>query len=264
MEVWHGRTGNNSKSTAADILEACVPGCFTAISSSVLAQLSTKGGGGPSPEKMQIVGKRVCVLADTGKAICLDEENVKTITGGDLISARPCHGACINFRAICKPLLITNRTTTFDVQQKAMKDRFHYFPFTRVFRKCKKNAEKIEGYKTKYIDQFFTAFIRGAHDYAEHLQLRTCDWLEAERARYIDSINPLGVFVDDCCVKEDASQAHTADLYEAYKVWCAVNGERYKSIKWFGSQMVCLFGPTKTMRIDNSRAKGFLGVALAT
>jgi len=269
MEVWHGRTGNNSKSTAADILELCVPGCFTAISSSVLSQISNKGGGGPSPEKMQIVGKRVCVLGDTGKAICLDEENIKTITGGDLISARPCHGACINFRATCKPLLITNRSTTFDVQQKAMKDRFYYFPFTRVFRKCKANAAKIDEYKTTHIGEFFTAFIRGAHDYAENLELRTCPWLEDERARYIASINPIGSFIDECCIKDVEEKEYSAILYERYKSWCALNGERYFSVKWFGMQMTMLFGPTKSMRIRRSStststtlAKGYEGVKL--
>ena len=191
LPVWHGRTGNNSKSTLADLLEACVPGCFTAISATVLSQLNNRGAG-PSPEIMQLVGKRVCVLGDTGKSMVLDEANVKTITGGDMISARACHGACINFRATCKPLLITNRNATFDVQQKAMKDRFHYFPFTRQFRKCKRNTDKIQSFHTTHLDHFFTSFLRGAHDYAEHLELRTCDWLEQERGRYIDSINPVG------------------------------------------------------------------------
>ena len=105
--------------------------------------------------------------------------------------------------------------------------------------------------------------MRGAHDYAEHLELRTCPWLEEERVRYIDSINPIGVFVDECCDRDPSGQEYCASLFEAHKVWCVLNGERYKSIRWFGSQMTMLLGGSRSLRIEKGPcAKAYTGVRI--
>ena len=92
----------------------------------------------------------------------------------------------------------------------------------------------------------------------------TCHKLpEDAEERVRPPLQPFGTFVEECCVKDVTAKEYSAVLYQSYQWWCQRNGERYKSIKWFGSQMTMLFGPTHSLRLNKLPcAKAYVGVQL--
>ena len=60
-------------------------------------------------------------------------------------------------------------------------------------------------------------------------------------------------------MKDVNGQEYCAVLYQSYQCWCQRNGERYKSIRWFGSQMTMLFGTAKSMRLRGGPAADVFG-----
>jgi putative DNA primase/helicase len=50
-------------------------------------------------------------------------------------------------------------------------------------------------------------------------------------------MDKLGGFLDDCCVLDVNAKAQAGDLYQAYKNWCEVGGEKYVGRRRFSEQM---------------------------
>ena len=270
---FHGTTGNNMKSELINILRKCVPKIFTSIDPSVLIASKTQKSSGPTPELLQLRGARVAVLPDTGGSFKVNEFNVKAITGGDLMSARNCGENNISFALLAKPCVCTNHPIVFDVTSAALIERIgnHYFPFTHQFKKNATNNAKCESYKTTLRDEFFTYFIKGAHDYATHGQAISCDWLDAARHEYMAHINPVGQFVDDDCVRQPNAKVYAKDLLEAYAAWCERNGSvAPMNAITFGKRMTAMFGKTKTGKVNPKsttelkQARLYVGLRLKT
>lgn len=266
MPQLHGTSGNNMKSELVQILKRCVPETFTSIDDSVLTS-SKASTGGPDPLLVQLKGKRVAVMGDTGKSIILNTTNVKRITGGDDFAARKLHSNGGDMSCVCKPVVCTNHPIPFDVTQGPMIERVgnHYYPFTHQFMKTKAGDAKCKAYRTTYLDEFFTHFIRGANVYAKTGGPITNDWLDNARADYMQSINPVGCFVEDDCVKDGNAKIYSSTLYDAYGDWVSRNNENALSAKVFGERMTAMFGKSRPLKVnltDIKRNRGYVGVRL--
>jgi phage/plasmid-associated DNA primase len=283
---FHGTSGNNMKSELIALLKTCVPATFTSVDDSVLTG-TKQSSGGPDPLLVALKGKRVAVMGDTGKSVVLNTANVKRITGGDDFAARRCHENGGDMHCVCKPVVCTNYPIPFDVTQPALVERVgnHYFPFTHQFVKNKAGNAKCASFKTTYLDEFFTVFVRGAHMYADAGEAITCPWLDKARAEYMQGINPVGSFLDDCCVRDreaawgppvSGAAAYSTALYgthaggdiagSGYVHWCDRNGIKPMSQKSFGEKMTVIFGKTKSTKLarGDTKARAYLGVRLKT
>jgi len=283
---FHGLSGNNMKSELVNILKTCVRSTSTSIDDSVLTG-TKQSTGGPDPLLVKLQGNRVAVMGDTGKTVTLNDANVKRITGGDEFTARNLHENGGDMHCVCKPVVCCNHAIPFDVSLAYLVERVgdHYFPFTHQFIKNKEGNAKCASYKTTYLDQFFTVFIRGAHMYAVAGEAITCDWLNKARSDYMQSINPVGSFLDDDCVRDrearwgapmSGAAAYAKTLYgsrgdatyeaSGYVGWCDRNGITAMSQKVFGEKMSVIFGKTKSTKLAKSdkKARAYLGVRLKT
>jgi len=263
MPQLHGKTGNNMKSELVQILKLCVPDTFTSIDDSVLT--STKvSTGGPDPLLVKLKGMRVAVMGDTGKNLNINATNIKRITGGDDFAARKLHENGGDMFCVCKPVVCTNHAIQFDVSQQPLVERIgnHYYPFTHVFRKSKRGDELCKNYRTVYLDEFFTHFVRGAHKYALRGEPMTCAWLDNQREEYMRNINPIGAFIEDECLCQKGCKDLSVNLYEAYCSWTILNNEPELTKRNFGVRMTAMFGPTFSTIKKGVKARGYRGVEL--
>ena len=84
---------------------------------------------------------------------------------------------------------------------------------------------------------------------------------EEREEHNVEHKQPFVSFVEECCVTDVNAQEYCAVLYQSYQGWCARNGNRWHSKKWFGMQMTMLFGSAKSMRIKQGpAAKAYRGV----
>jgi len=94
-----------------------------------------------TPHLIPLIGARLAVLSETKKNEKLNEKIIKQLTGNDKISCRALYGSQIEFRAICKLILLTNNKPGFNSDDLAMIDRLRYSPFKSRFTDNPKKGE---------------------------------------------------------------------------------------------------------------------------
>ena len=76
---------------------------------------------------------------------------------------------------------------------------------------------------------------------------------------YQSEMDILAPFLEDCCVLGAAYEVKSKELYDAYKKWCEVNGEKDLSQKKFSSRLAERGDITK---IRNRNERGMRGIGL--
>ena len=238
-----------------------------------------KSGSSPTPELAMLRGMRILTLGDTCTNIKLNEGSVRCLVGGDVMYSRELNENPHPFTMLGKVTLNANNSARFDVTQEDLRGKIKLFPFTHKFEQNAENKALTEGYRTTHLDEFFTYYARGAQDYIQN-GLRTCEWLEEERVKFLVGINPIGAFIEAECVLEeyrvvggrDCAKARTftpvAALFKAYGEWLDENPDTdhdaVRNSKHFGCLLTPIVGATKAQRLGKKVVKGRFGIRLRT
>ena len=283
----HGVSGSNGKSEVGRQLGAVAPDtAFPIQKGLILKSKWGSSGSGPSPELACLMSKRIVTLGDTCDDIVLNEGSIRSLVGGDVLYARGLNENPHPFTMLGKPMFFCNSEAKFDVTKEDLRGKIKYYPFTHKYVKTRESDALCKSYTTTHLDEFFTYFVYGAHDYAEN-GLRTCPWLEGERAKFLVKINPIGNFVKQMCVCEnwqtDAAgvllepkklvSTTSRDLFDAYTEWVIGDNGYERTTKpvsfvEFGRLLTPVVGPSVSKRIDpDDRKKKVwcrLGIRLKT
>jgi len=130
--VWYG-DGSNGKSAVMNILKVILGDFYKATNPGLIIQ-KAEGKATDATPQMECLdyGSRLCVLSETKKKDKLNEDTIKNITGGDVISYRPLYGGEKNMKSEAKLVLLTNHKPTFSMTKPMLK-RLRYFLFNASF-----------------------------------------------------------------------------------------------------------------------------------
>ena len=266
-----GKSGNNAKSEMTRQLNAIAPEASAPIEKTLIVDTKMgKSGSSPTPELAMLRGMRILTLGDTCTNIKLNEGSIRRLVGGDVMYSRELNENPHPFTMLGKVTLNANNSARFDVTQEDLRGKIKMFPFTHKFEQNAETKALTESYRTTHLDEFFTYYARGAHDYVVN-GLRTCEWLEGERAKFLVGINPIGEFIEEECVLEvhrvvDASGAPctkvrtftpVAALWKGYEAWVEGKSddgqEIVTSLKNFGRLLTPIVGSTKKVRLNKEK-----------
>jgi P4 family phage/plasmid primase-like protien len=140
--VWYG-DGSNGKSAVMNLLNVVLSEFYKATNPGLIIQKS-EGKATDATPQMECLdyGSRLCVLSETKKKDKLNEDTIKNITGGDVISYRPLYGGEKNMKSEAKLVLLTNHKPTFSMTKPMLK-RLRYFLFNASFSEEPKNGEYL-------------------------------------------------------------------------------------------------------------------------
>jgi P4 family phage/plasmid primase-like protien len=199
--AWGG--GRNGKSTLVNIIKKILTkdknnSFFTTLSETALMSCASKSAGSANPEVMPLVSARLAVLSEIDKNEELNAKRVKTLTGGDSLSARPLYGNQITFDTQAKFILPTNHKPSFDVKDVAMVDRIRLLPFLQRFEDTPENKSKIENIMDYHINDFFCWFVDGAKLwYEQGRTIKPCAIMDSEMTVYMRSLDFVIQFLDE-------------------------------------------------------------------
>jgi putative DNA primase/helicase len=247
--------GQNGKSVALEVLRLLF-GTYArnADASTFLARASER----ISNDLAALAGARLVTVAETENGRRLAESLIKTVTGGEPLTARFLHREYFEFHPRFKLWLASNYKPQVRGTDEGIWRRIRLIPFTEYIapeRRDPKLAAKLKA-ELPGILNWALAGLRAWRASG----LGTCQGVAAATNEYREQMDPLADFFADACVLDPKLKTPTAELYSAYARWSGDHSVAPLAL----AQFVGLL-PSHGLvsaRIGNARTRGWAGVGL--
>ena len=253
----HG-TGGNGKSVLTGVLADVLGDYAITLPSSVLiAQRYSH-----DTELVRLAGARVAICSEVPTDGRFDEERVKSLTGGDKISARRLYHDPFEFTPSHTLLMAGNHQPAVNSGGESFWRRLRLIPFNHTVNK----NERVDGLADILVTEegpgILAWIVQGAIDATNGLN--EPDSVMEATNRYADEEDGFGQFITDClhiARDSDIVKAKTTDIRKAYSAWCRDAGRPELSAQAFARELVRRTGarPGRT-----KGARFYHGIALLT
>lgn len=230
--------GRNGKSTIVETL-ACLFGDYARgipISSLTEATLN-KGGSEASPDLARLHGARLVRAAEPKRKAALAESLIKQMTGGEPLTTRHLNRGFFEFLPTFKVVVSFNRKPKISGDDDGIWRRIRLLPFTKQIPEDQQDHEfpkKLKGEGSAILNWA----LDGYRTWRESGLPQSRSIVQATLAFRAES-DLIGPFLTSACLvtgkQEDVATA--ADLWTAYKAWCARNGQEPMYQNSFGRKL---------------------------
>jgi P4 family phage/plasmid primase-like protien len=172
-------------------------------------------------------GARLVTASETNEGGRWNEALLKSLSGGDPITARFLYGQFFTFQPRCKLLLVGNHKPALQNVDVAMRRRFHLVPFT--VRPKNPDLELTEKLRTE-APSILAWMIDGALAWQAQ-RLNAPEVVRAATEEYFQDEDVLGRWIAEECELAPDAQTPTQRLFEAWREWCNSRGEYPGSLK---------------------------------
>jgi putative DNA primase/helicase len=246
-------TGANGKSVLLNIWSSILNNYAAAAPMDMF--MANRGEQHPT-DMAGLRGARLVTATETEQGKRWAESKLKTLTGGDKISARFMRQDFFEFTPQFKLIVAGNHKPTIRNIDEAMRRRLHLIPFTVTI--------PVEQRDTKLTEKLF-AERNGILAWAVHGCL---EWqriglnpplaVRSATEEYFTAEDALGRWFEEACEESTSAETTTATLYSSWKQWAEENGEFVGSLKRFSEDL----SKHGFRRTRHSRARGFQGIRL--
>lgn len=219
--------GANGKSTLVETIMNIIGEYADNIASNVLMQSkNTNNSAMYSIAKLQKT--RFVGTGETEENGRFAEAQVKSLTGGDTISAQFKYGNEFSFKPKFKIWLSSNNKPIID-NNFAIKRRIVFFPFKNIFTGDKKDItlpEKLKAENDKILGWLINGFLK--YQDIGSLEKTMPKVLLRELDDYVKEFDAIGNFIEDeCDTTNERYSINCNQLFEKFKIWAMDNSEKY-------------------------------------
>lgn len=226
-------TGANGKSTFLEVL-ALLLGDY-AIAADFSTFLDKVRSDGPRNDIARLAGARLVRSSEIGEGKRFNEALVKTLTGGEKISARFLYAEDFEFTPTFKLWFSFNHKPVIRGTDHAIWRRVRLIPFEVTIADAEKDDTLLAKLKTE-----LPGILRWAVDGCIAWRrdgLKPPESVIAATEEYRSESDTLAAFVDDRCAIGNAFEVRAGDLYMAYKLWAEKGSEYVMNQTVFGRKM---------------------------
>jgi putative DNA primase/helicase len=202
-------------------------------------------------------GARFVASIETEQGRRWNESKIKTITGGDKVSARFMRQDFFDFFPQFKLLIAGNHKPSIRNVDEAMKRRLHMIPFTVTI-----PPEKRDGRLTEKLllerDGILAWALEGCLLW-QRAGLRRPQSVLNATDEYFEAEDAMGRWLEERCVPVEGAKSLTSELFNDWKAWAEGVGEFIGSQRRF-SDLLLTRGIEKWR--NNAGVRGFQGVRL--
>jgi putative DNA primase/helicase len=170
-----------------------------------------------------LVGSRAVTASETERGRTWDENKIKTITGGDELSARFMRGDFFEYVPQFKILIAGNNKPKLKSTDEAIRRRFNLIPFLATIPKEKRDPLLGEKLKAEYPGILKWA-IEGCLEWQRD-GLNPPAIVREATEEYINSQNVVSNWIEERCDKGRGCKATAGELYADFKEWTRTTGE---------------------------------------
>ena len=201
-------------------------------------------------------GARLIVASELSRGRSWDEEVIKSLTGGDKLSARFMRGDFFDFDPVGKLWIAGNTMPSFKGVDEAIRRRLVLIPFTVTIPAAERDPELLDKLKAE-APQILSWMIEGARKWA-HSGLKVPAELVAASGDYLDSEDTLGQFLEDETIRDPSAFVTASDLHQRFGQWAAAQGLGSWTRRTLSKELATR-GFTEARR---NFGRGFLGIRL--
>jgi putative DNA primase/helicase len=224
--------GANGKTTLLGLFLEMLGDYATATSTSMLM---VKRNESIPCDLAALKGARFVTASEVEDGQRFAESKVKELTGGDLITARHLYGDPFTFKPNFKIWLCVNHKPTIRGTDTGIWRRIRLIPFTVVITKDKQDKSLPQKLRED-LPGLLAWAVAGCLEWQKN-GLGVPDAIEQATDGYKEEMDVLGQFLNERCTVHEDMAVQSSKLYEAWKSWCAANGEAERSNKWLTQRM---------------------------
>ena len=252
--------GANGKSVFLNTLLVLLGVYATQAPTSML--MASQGERHPT-ELVTLCGRNLVVCAEVPGGRAWNEELIRTISGGDVISARGMREDFWSFHPTHKLLISGNHKPVVRGQDEGTWRRWRLLPFERTIAEADRDPKLTEKLVAE-MPGILAWAVKGCTMWQRD-GLKPSSKVLVATADYRNESDRLGPFVDECCVLDPQAIISRAALYRSYQQWSDAQGERRAlSEKDFAEYVRGRGAAECWTRWDGKRCRGWKGIELAT
>lgn len=219
--VYHG-TGANGKST----LLGAVQDLLGELALTAPEGLFTQSQHEPHPERIAALrGRRLVTCFELENRATLAEGLVKTLTGGDRLSAREMYGRRFDFAPTHKVVIVTNHKPRVRGTDESIWRRLRLVPFEHTVRPEDQDGSLRQRLVAEHGPAVLGWIVRGAVAWFADGLGETRKVTQAT-AEYRASQDAFGAFLEDCTEESPRARTPVGELWEAWRQWSEASGEK--------------------------------------
>ena len=233
--------GGNGKS----VLLSTVAAMLGDYATTAMADVFTAGRNDQHPTHLaSLRGARLVAVTETEEGRPWAESRIKSLTGGDKISARVMHGDPFEFSPVFKLWIAGNHRPVLRNPDPAMRRRMHLMPFTFV---PEKPDPKLTETLRAELPQILQWAIDGCASWQRE-RLQPPATVTAATNEYFQEQDSVAAWLAERCERKAGAEMPSRAAFGNWKVWMAERGEEAGTEKRFseGVQRHALKMKTRT------------------
>lgn len=224
--IFYGNTTRNGKGTTAETVLHILGDYGRTAQPETIAQKQNNNGGAPSEDVARLKGARFVNMSEPDKGLRLNSALVKSMTGGDTITARFLHQNSFEFKPEYKLFINTNHLPKINDDSIFASGRVKLIPFKRHFQE----NEQDKGLKNFFRQPENKSGI--LNWLLEGLQLLKADGLKQPQSvrdattQYREESDIIGQFISECLIEVRYTNTLLKNIHAQYEEWCENYGHR--------------------------------------
>jgi putative DNA primase/helicase len=244
-------TGANGKSTFVNAITSCA-GEYHRVAP-IETFIASRSDRHPT-ELAGLHGARLVTAIETQEGRRWDESKIKSLTGGDTISARFMRQDFFDYLPQFKLIIAGNHKPGLRSVDEAIRRRFNLVPFTVTIPPEERDLEFAEKL-TPEMPGIMAWMIDGCTEWQKE-GLKPPKIVTDATEAYLASEDALSAWLDECTEQKSTAFAKSSHLFASWKGWATANGEEAGSSKALGMALEKKgFHPHRT-----AKARGFYGL----
>jgi len=180
-------------------------------------------------------GARFALAQELDAGQRLAEAKVKSLTGGDPITARFMRGDFFEYEPEFKLVIASNHMPAIQNVDEAIRRRVHVLRFDVTIPEHRRDPE-LPAKLWREAPAILAWAIQGALDWQEE-GLSPPPAVRDASETYLADCDHIGRFIDECCERNARSKVAVGILYDSYKEWCQQHDETPQGRKAFAAVM---------------------------
>jgi putative DNA primase/helicase len=225
-------TGANGKSVFLGVLEEMLGeyGLTTPFST-----FKENNYDGIPNEVARMAGARFIKSVEIKEGASLNEERIKSLTGGDRVTARFLHCEYFEFDPIAKFWIAVNHKPVVRGTDDAIWRPIRLIDFEETFPPERRDKDLLDKLRRE-LPGILNWAIEGCLKYQEK-GLEPVEKVRRATEQYRSESDIINQFLQEKTIEKAGARAIGSDLYNTYKSWCAENGEQALNSTQFGRRL---------------------------
>lgn len=236
QKLWlHYGEGRNGKSTMLNVLTELL-GTYAGPAPLEMLLVRRNQAKEAETQFASLAGKRLVTTVEADSGVRFSEATVKLLTGGDVVLARRLYEDAWPVRPSWKLHVAANHKPVVRGTDEGIWRRVLLTPWLRRFEGEAEDRQLKEKLLAE-LPGILNWCVFGFSQWRDMGGLRPPKSVLAATQEYRGENDVLGMWLEECCVKQANAVSEAAALYRSYRDWCEDRGEFAVTATAFGTQL---------------------------